>query len=155
MRETASIGELTVRLWPVRARARRALAIRHRGWITVISISATLAVRAGGIVRAAQTLAGDRVALGGVSVALALLAVREVVEAGLAAVALASPDAVQALAFSVLLLAELALIHCSSSVTVAHLAASMGKVEEARGALVASSASDAFSALALATRGIT
>jgi len=89
-----------------------------------------------------------------VPVALALFAVGEVVEAGQAAIALSSANAFQALALARLLLAELALVNCSSSVAVAHLATSVGKAEETGGALIASSTGYAFAALALTTRGI-
>ena len=88
-------------------------------------------------------------------VALALLAVGKVVKSWQAAIALSSADAFQALALARLLLAELALIHCSSSVAVTHLATSVREAEETGGALIASSAGDAFAALTLTARGVT
>jgi len=89
-----------------------------------------------------------------VPVALAFLAVGEVVESGKAAIALSSADALQALTLAGLLLAELALVNCSASVAVAHLTTSMGEAKETGGAFVTNSTSHAFTALALTTRGI-
>lgn len=105
--------------------------------------------------RTAKTLASYRVTLVRVPIALAFLAVGEVVESGKAAIALSSADALQALTLAGLLLAELALVNRSASVAVAHLATSMGETKETGGALVTNSTSNAFTALALATRGIT
>lgn len=104
--------------------------------------------------RTAKTLASYRVTLVRVPVALAFLAVGEVVESGKAAIALSSADALQALTLAGLLLAELALVNCSASVAVAHLTTSMGEAKETGGAFVTNSTSNAFTALALPTRGI-
>lgn len=104
--------------------------------------------------RTAKTLAANRVAFVCVPVALALLTIREVVESRQAAIALSSATAFQALTLTGLLFAELALVNCSSSVTVAHLATSVGKAKETGSTLIASSAGNAFTALALTTRGV-